>query len=201
MRKWQMSKRELADYDRKISTEERSLAGTQAALQELKQKLDACDEQLEALQTGYVTVIQKLEQLEGQKQIFQQRAMYSSKNQEEQAQIIAEKEALIKTEKANLAAMRAELAAKVEARKELSEKRASLSEKEAQLTQNKTELVQQLRNDYINRLQEQSSNRNTTVHLEKEMMLATEQEHRFPFEKRRTQEESAPTESEAAVAE
>ena len=101
---WQMSKRELADYDRKISMEEQSLAVTQAALKKLKQKLDACDEQLETLQTGYVTVIQKLEQLEGQKQIFQQRAMYSSKNQEEQAQIIAEKEALIKTEKANLAA-------------------------------------------------------------------------------------------------
>jgi len=176
---WQMSKRELADYDRKISMEEQSLAVTQAALKKLKQKLDACDEQLETLQTGYVTVIQKLEQLEGQKQIFQQRAMYSSKNQEEQAQIIAEKEALIKTEKANLAALRTELAAKVEVRKNLSEKRASLSEKEAQLTQNKAELVQQLRNDYINKLQEQSSNRNTTVHLEKEMTLATEQEHRF----------------------
>ena len=176
---WQMSKRELADYDRKISMEEQSLAVTQAALKKLKQKLDACDEQLETLQTGYVTVIQKLEQLEGQKQIFQQRAMYSSKNQEEQAQIIAEKEALIKTEKANLAALRTELAAKVEVRKNLAEKRASLSEKEAQLTQNKAELVQQLRNDYINKLQEQSSNRNTTVHLEKEMTLATEQEHRF----------------------
>jgi chromosome segregation protein len=121
---WQMSKRELADYDRKISMEEQSLAVTQAALKKLKQKLDACDEQLETLQTGYVTVIQKLEQLEGQKQIFQQRAMYSSKNQEEQAQIIAEKEALIKTEKANLAALRTELAAKVEVRKNLSGKKS-----------------------------------------------------------------------------
>lgn len=55
--------------------------------------------------------------------------MYSSKNQEEQAQIIAEKEALIKTEKANLAALRTELAAKVEVRKNLSGKRASLSER------------------------------------------------------------------------
>ncbi|HRM20359.1 MAG TPA: hypothetical protein PLT73_08030, partial [Trichococcus flocculiformis] len=43
---WQMSKRELADYDRKISMEEQSLAVTQAALKKLKQKLDACDEQL-----------------------------------------------------------------------------------------------------------------------------------------------------------
>lgn len=176
---WQASKRELVEYDRKISREEQSLEDTQSGLRELKLKLDACDEQLEALQSSYVTIIQKLEQLEGQKQVFQQRALFSSKNQEEQAQLIVEKEALIKMEKANLAALRTELAAKADARKELAAKRESLAEKEAQLAQNRTELVQQLRNDYIDRLQEQSSNRNTTVHLEKEMTLATEQEHRL----------------------
>nr|WP_087030530.1 chromosome segregation protein SMC [Trichococcus palustris] len=176
---WQRSKQNLGEYNREIEAAEEQLALSQKELAALKDRMDRCDEELEVLQNRYVTVVQKLEQLEGQKKIFEQRAEYSSKNHEEQALIIQTKEALIREETAKLKQLEAELATKLALKKELSQQRVVLFEKESQLSQDKTQLVQHLRNSYIDKLQEQSSNKNTVTYLEKETLLASEQEYRF----------------------
>lgn len=175
---WQRSKKDLSGYNQKIETFEKQLSYSQQELVALKGKMEHCDESLEGLQDQFVAVIQKSEQLEGQKRVFEQRAEYSSKNKEEQALIIQKKEASIKDAIKQLKVLEFELATKQTAKKELAQKREGLFEKESQLSQDKTKLLQQLRNEYIDKLQKQSSNKNTVTYLERETLLASEQEHK-----------------------
>ena len=171
---WQLGKKDIQHYEEQIESLEKQQSILQNELSELKELAVVENEELDTLQEQYVSIVRKLEQLEGQKNILDQRADFSAKNKEEQERILSEKKQLIEKETKKLITLRSDNKQKQVERKELENKINELKEKVKQLSIDKNEQIQQLRDRYIEKLQDQSANKNTILQLEKDFAQTTE---------------------------
>lgn len=169
---WQLGKKEIEHYQEQLTNLESRQKQLKASLADSHQHAKVEDEALDKLQDEYVAIVRKIEQLEGQKNILDQKAGFSAKNKEDQERLLAEKKQLIEKEAVKLAKLREEIALKQTDRKELEAKVEELLEKVSQLSADKNEHIQQLRDTYIDTLQDQSSNKNTILQLEKDVQQA-----------------------------
>lgn len=165
---WQQSKKDILHYEAEIKMLEDQQREIQDTLSALKQQGFERDEELETLQEHYVSLVQELEKLEGKKNILEQRADFSEKNKQEQEETIQQKLQLIQSEKSQLKKMQKQAKEKAVAKGKFQTQIQTLQEKERQLSIDQNEWIQQLRDRYIEKLQKQSTNKNTLLHLQKE---------------------------------
>lgn len=171
---WQASKKEIEAYQKRVITEEKQQAALKEDLAALKHNVSLFDRELNQLQDEYVAAVRKIEQLEGQKNILAQKADFSAKNKEDQERILGEKQALIASETIKAGQLSDALQQKTAVRKKLQAQIESLKEKESQLSQDKNQWLQELRDTYIEKLQAQSTNKNTILQNEREQTHLTE---------------------------
>ncbi|UJF14929.1 AAA family ATPase [Jeotgalibaca sp. MA1X17-3] len=98
---WQLSKKELIQYQERTKKLETDQSEAQNYLSILKHKEAKINDDIDLLQEEHVQVIQKLEQLEGQKNILEQKADFSTKSKKQQKEIIQDKVKLIEEQELN----------------------------------------------------------------------------------------------------
>lgn len=171
---WQLSKNDIKHYQEEAAEMEKKQEIGEEHLVQLKHHVSKTDNELTVLQEKYVLLIQKIEQLEGQKNILEQKADFSAKNKEDQQKVLDQKQTLIVETQNSLKELVAEQKEKQATKKQLTDEIAKLEEKVTHLSQDKNEWIQQLRDRYIEKLQQQSTNKNTLFHLEKNQQQVEE---------------------------
>ncbi|MDE1548034.1 chromosome segregation protein SMC [Jeotgalibaca caeni] len=165
---WQLNKVEMTHYKEQAAQMESKQKVGQDTLTQLKAASLENESELAALQEEYIAIIRKIEQLEGQKNILEQKADFSAKNKEEQQKMLEQKKLLIERATKQRHTLSESRKQKYAIRKELQEKIAELQENVTKLSQDKNDWIQELRDTYIEKLQLQSTNKNTLHHLEKD---------------------------------
>ena len=176
---WQLTKNDVKHYQDEATQMEKKQADGESQLIKLKKLVGQTDEELTKLQETYVLLIQKIEQLEGQKNILEQKADFAAKNKEDQQKMLEQKQTLIVDTQERLKQLVAEQKEKQTTKKQLKEEVSKLEEKISQLSQDKNEWIQQLRDRYIEKLQQQSTNKNTLFHLEKDQQQVNDRLSQF----------------------
>lgn len=172
--KWQKSKSQIDIFQKKVTQEEKEQLELQDDLTILKHQLSLDDQKLQTLQKDYIDTIQKIEQLEGQKNVLLQKTVFSEENQEEQEQLLAEKRANIKTETDKVVAFKEQINEKQANYKQLQTIIDDLEDQKAQLLADNNLNLQEVRDYYIDKLQEQSVNKNTILQFEREKEIVSE---------------------------
>lgn len=165
---WQLSKKELIQYQERAKKLEVDQGRAQEYVSILKNKESKINEDVDLLQEENIQVIQKLEQLEGKKNILEQEADFSTKNKKQQEEFIQEKLKLIKEQELNLRTLSSKKEDISFKKIELQNQIKDFEKQEKELSENQNKRIQQLREDYIEKLQLQSTNKNTLLHLNKE---------------------------------
>ncbi len=171
---WQKSKAQIDVFQKKVIQEEKEQTELQDDLALLKHQLSLYEQKLQTLQTNYIDTIQKIEQLEGQKNVLMQKTAFSEKNQEEQEYLLAEKQANIKKETDKMIAFKKQINEKQTNYEQLQAVINDLEKQKTQLLDDNNFSLQEVRDHYIDKLQEQSVNKNTIQQLEREKEIISE---------------------------
>ena len=139
---------------RTISANRSAIRNLQADIEENQVKLEARNEELDAKQEEYVELIQKVEQLDGQRKVFEQRRKFAERSDEENQEALAAALRELEEVEAKLTLLeKNQVERKVEL-KNVEEAWSQLVEELDQLSQSNEESVKELQNRYIEQLQE-----------------------------------------------
>jgi len=166
---WKVALQEVEQLQEQLAQTEALLENLQADIEENQVKLEARNEELDAKQEEYVELIQKVEQLDGQRKVFEQRRQFAERSDEENQEALAAALRELEEVEEKLALLeKNQVARKVEL-KTVEEAWSQLVEELDQLSQSNEESVKELQNRYIEQLQEISRLMNQEKNLEKLM--------------------------------
>ncbi|SDJ72980.1 chromosome segregation protein SMC [Sediminibacillus albus] len=167
--KWKALLSEIEVQKQKEIEMQTSIQQKQANLEEGRSQIQALDESIEELQESLLDLTQQLENLEGKKQLINERHKHfqdnKSKLEEENGQLRERSETLkneLDSENEKLAAWE----------REKQETRESLKQTAKQLSatgQNIEEQIEELKSEYIERLNEQAAKRNERQSIAKQL--------------------------------
>ena len=195
---WKVALQEVEQLQEQLAQTEATLESLQVDIEENQVKLEARNEELDAKQEEYVELIQKVEQLDGQRKVFEQRRQFAERSDEENQEALAAALRELEEVEAKLLQLeKNQVERKVEL-KTVEEAWSQLVEELDQLSQSNEESVKELQNRYIEQLQEISRLMNQEKNLEKLMEVnqnaqekMTERFDSFDEEHRALEEEAA----------
>ena len=165
---WQLSKKELLQYTNQVKQLDETQSETQVELIKLKEQLNSLNNELDSIREEHTHVIKKIEQVEGQKNIVEQTVQFSKKNKVQQQVLIEEKIKKVEEQKVHVNTLLNQNKEKLLQKNVLQNKILTLEQKEQQLSQDKNKWIQELRENYIEKLQLQSSTNNLLLNKRKE---------------------------------
>ena len=166
---WKVALQEVEQLQEQLAQTEATLEALQVDIEENQMQLETRNVELDAKQEEYVELIQKVEQLDGQRKVFEQRRQFAERSDEENQEALAAALRELEEVEAKLAQLeKNQVERKVEL-KNVEEAWSQLVEELDQLSQSNEENVKDLQNRYIEQLQEISRLLNQEKNLEKAM--------------------------------
>ena len=166
---WKVALQEVEQLQEQLAQTEATLEALQVDIEENQMQLETRNVELDAKQEEYVELIQKVEQLDGQRKVFEQRRQFAERSDEENQEALAAALRELEEVEEKLALLeKNQVERKVEL-KNVEEAWSQLVEELDQLSQSNEESVKELQNRYIEQLQEISRLLNQEKNLEKSM--------------------------------
>ncbi|MBT2731570.1 chromosome segregation protein SMC [Carnobacterium sp. ISL-102] len=164
---WDESKKRMISFEKQLTEKKQSLLECENQLEIKREKKVKLTEEIEENQQKLVQAIQLFEQTEGQKNVLSERNKYTTENlQQLEASKEQSNQAISRLEQ-QLETINEELELKIEQEKQLKID-FSAAEKEAlSLSGNSKETIENLRDEYIEQMQKQTSLRNEQSYLER----------------------------------
>jgi len=164
---WDESKKRMISFEKQLTEKKQSLSECENQLEIKREKKVELTEEIEENQQKLVQAIQLFEQTEGQKNVLSERNKYTTENlQQLEASKEQSNQAISRLEQ-QLETINEDLEMKIEQEKQLKID-FSAAEKEAlSLSGNSKETIENLRDEYIELMQKQTSLRNEQSYLER----------------------------------
>ncbi|QDP40148.1 chromosome segregation protein SMC [Radiobacillus deserti] len=141
----------------------------EATLEEERSSIENLDSRIEALQESLLLYTQELENLEGKKQLLQERSKHYHENKTNLEQEITQLENKSKAIQLDLTEEQERLATMEAKRNETRQQLSKLNEELSMTEKNIEEQIEELKSDYIERLNEQAAKRNERQSIEKQI--------------------------------
>jgi len=151
---WKVALQEVEQLQEQLAQTEATLESLQGDIEENQVKLKARNEELDAKQEEYVELIQKVEQLDGQRKVFEQRRQFAERSDEENQEALATALRELEEVEAKLALLeKNQVERKVEL-KNVEEAWSQLVEELDQLSQSNEESVKEKANHFVEKIEE-----------------------------------------------
>lgn len=164
---WTTHKSELTSFYEQLSEKKALYAELEKKSKNLKRQKQQLTETLDSEQQQLLKTIQQYEQLEGQKQVLNERSKHTQENREQYE--TSKQQALTKIEKLEeqLHQLKKLLDKKINQQKELRTELETAEKERMMFSANSKETIEQLRNHYVDLMQQKTSLRNEQSYLEK----------------------------------
>ena len=166
---WTVAKREVAQLQETVTKTEQKLVELEQKVFDQQELLAVKNTELDEKQVLYVDAIQKMEQLDGERKVYQQRQEFANRTNEENQLALVEVIRQLESTEQNVAELERAVAIKELELNEIESIWSKLVEELEQLSQGNEERQKQLQSDYIEQLQEISKLTNQEKHLERSM--------------------------------
>ncbi|AQP54079.1 chromosome segregation protein SMC [Vagococcus penaei] len=151
-----------------VVTEQQQISQIEEQLSHARDKRDQLDVLLQTLQSELLTVTQTYEQIEGQKNVLEERQKYSEQSAGQYQQALLTLQQVIRETQEDILAIQAEKQQLQVEKKSLTTTIAELTQMEKVLSQSSKEQLADLRGDYVDVMQQQTNINNDLKHLEKQ---------------------------------
>ena len=164
---WTTHKSKLTAFYEQLSKKKTTYAELEKKSKKMKLQKQQLTEILDSEQQQLVKTIQQYEQLEGQKQVLNERSKHTQENRDHYE--MSKQQALIKIEKLEeqLQQLKILLDKKINQQKELRTELETAEKERMMFSANSKETIEQLRNQYVDLMQQKTSLRNEQSYLEK----------------------------------
>ncbi|MBS4750571.1 chromosome segregation protein SMC [Carnobacteriaceae bacterium zg-ZUI78] len=176
---WQVAKKELAFFEKQIEDKQIQEEEVTSKIKELKEALTTLEHVLLEQQNEYVECVKKVEKAVGEQNVLIQKLEFSKQNKEQQQDARFQKEHSIKTISEQMTKTKEEIEEKEQTVKQTQLMLDELRQEELFLTDTSQSHLENERQRYIDTLQEETRVKNELVHLEKELLVLTNQQKRF----------------------
>ena len=166
---WTVAKREVAQLQETVTKTEQKLVELEQKVFDQQELLTVKNTELDDKQVLYVDAIQKMEQLDGERKVYQQRQEFANRTNEENQLALVEVIRQLESTEQTVAELERAVAIKEVELNEIESLWSKLVEELEQLSQGNEERQKQLQSDYIEQLQEISKLTNQEKHLERSM--------------------------------
>ena len=166
---WTVAKREVAQLQETVTKTEQKLVELEQKVFDQQELLAVKNTELDDKQVLYVDAIQKMEQLDGERKVYQQRQEFANRTNEENQLALVEVIRQLESTEQTVAELERAVAIKEVELNEIESLWSKLVEELEQLSQGNEERQKQLQSDYIEQLQEISKLTNQEKHLERSM--------------------------------
>ena len=166
---WTVAKREVAQLQETVTKTEQKLVELEQKVFDQQELLAVKNTELDEKQVLYVDAIQKMEQLDGERKVYQQRQEFANRTNEENQLALVEVIRQLESTEQTVAELERAVAIKEVELNEIESLWSKLVEELEQLSQGNEERQKQLQSDYIEQLQEISKLTNQEKHLERSM--------------------------------
>ena len=166
---WTVAKREVAQLQETVTKTEQKLVELEQKVFDQQELLAVKNTELDEKQVLYVDAIQKMEQLDGERKVYQQRQEFANRTNEENQLALVEVIRQLESTEQTVAELERAVAIKEVELNEIEAQWSKLVEELEQLSQGNEERQKQLQSDYIEQLQEISKLTNQEKHLERSM--------------------------------
>ena len=166
---WTVAKREVAQLQETVTKTEQKLVELEQKVFDQQELLTVKNTELDDKQVLYVDAIQKMEQLDGERKVYQQRQEFANRTNEENQLALVEVIRQLESTEQTVAELERAVAIKEVELNEIEAQWSKLVEELEQLSQGNEERQKQLQSQYIEQLQEISKLTNQEKHLERSM--------------------------------
>jgi len=166
---WTVAKREVAQLQETVTKTEQRLVELEQKVFDQQELLAVKNTELDDKQVLYVDAIQKMEQLDGERKVYQQRQEFANRTNEENQLALVEVIRQLESTEQTVAELERAVTIKEVELNEIESLWSKLVEELEQLSQGNEERQKQLQSDYIEQLQEISKLTNQEKHLERSM--------------------------------
>ncbi|MCY3051836.1 chromosome segregation protein SMC [Aerococcus urinae] len=188
---WQLAKKDLESIQASNETKKRQLDQEETALSQAKVAEEQSDDRVNDLNDNYVVKLQAGEKLRSQLQMMEQEQRFIQSNRQSQEKEQANLQAKIEKLKANLKSNQAQLDKYQETYQSQADSYQSLKDQLAALSDYSEEDLEDLRNQYIAYLQEESHLSNQIQQNEKDIQQGQKNQEKYAERIRSTKKEQA----------
>ena len=166
---WTVAKREVAQLQETVMKTEQKLVELEQKVLDQQELLAVKNTELDEKQALYVDAIQKMEQLDGERKVYQQKQEFANRTNEENQLALVEVIRQLESTEKTVEELEKSVAIKEVELNEIESLWSKLVEELEQLSQGNEERQKQLQSQYIEQLQEISKLTNQEKHLERSM--------------------------------
>lgn len=174
--KWDFGKIELAAFKEELNKINRTASDLDEQLQRTKDEKKQLTEQIDAIQHQVVATIREYEQTEGHKNVLFERGKNTEENREQYENSKKQKISKIKQYEDQLSQLKQLITEKEKERSDLKEELASVEKERLMLSSDSKQTIEQLRNDYVDLMQQQTSLKNEKSYLEKSLSQVSQKQ-------------------------
>ncbi|TYR82834.1 chromosome segregation protein SMC [Priestia megaterium] len=177
--KWEKLKVEIANHQELEASLSKNIREREQEIEQLRLQIQQVDEQLDSLHKKLLLVSEEVEKLEGKKEVLKERKKNAFQNKEQLERLVKEynqKQKELTSLKEN------EEKELIQHEKDVVQMRAQVHEQEklfAQYSENLDETLEQLKSEYFELANAQTSSRNEIAFLEQQKMQTFEKEQRL----------------------
>lgn len=165
---WENEKTQLADLQNALEQLSTQLQKTENQLLELRQKRTQLDETLEEFNQKHLHLVEALKQAEGKKAVLQERSKNTQKSAKEYQENLAQVENQIEQLENHQQQLINDLSQKNQTYQELEKQIAQTKENLQKYQRSTKEIIEELRYQYVEKLQEQTNINNDLKYIQKQ---------------------------------